>query len=232
VEHGLIRFFYRPPVSRSSIEGSVFSPEDVQRLYILLVPGAPDAEDIDIQDKSFKKRLLVVGKKHVSSEDITPPTACFVGAVTVDMAEVTRMLQHTHAPQATVPTGEGSYEIVQHEGHTYLTYALAPSRKLLKVQNDFRIEQEGSYLLAIKNPRYSSVDPDTMIPRRTFPPELQRHFGEDKRWAPVLDSRFLDYVGAELLLHGVSVHNDEEDVVGELLRAVQKPQGVGKLRRQ
>jgi hypothetical protein len=63
LERGVVRFFYRP-----HMQGEDSAQQDLQRLFVLLVPGAARPEDAA---RSFqKKRLLVVGRRtlQVSTE--------------------------------------------------------------------------------------------------------------------------------------------------------------------
>jgi hypothetical protein len=104
-------------------------------------------------------------------------------------------------------------------------YRLTESERHRHEQRDFIIEQEGSYLLAVKNPQYPDASTDIKLPRSRFPPELQELIGERKQ-APVLDSRFLDYVGAELVMLGVT-RPDEQDETPVDWTHLQRPE-VGK----
>jgi hypothetical protein len=123
-----------------------------------------------------------------------------------------------------VPCGSGSYALVRwqvpvlccplgahgHQDHTFLVYRLAEPERHRHELRDFVIGQEGSYLLAVKNPQYPDASTDIKLPRSRFPPDLQDMFGERKQ-APVLDSRFLDYVGAELVMLGVTDGDDQAE---------------------
>jgi len=51
-----------------------------------------------------------------------------------------------------VTAGEGLYSILKHKDHTHLVYVLEVPDKLGDVQHSFKIEHEGSFILAVKNP--------------------------------------------------------------------------------
>jgi hypothetical protein len=67
LEKGLIYFFYRPKVELKEVEG----PESVQKLYLLLWPGAPPirSDEKEISHPQGKmgegepERLIVISKK-------------------------------------------------------------------------------------------------------------------------------------------------------------------------
>jgi len=220
VEHGLVRFYYRPrlPPTQSAEPGAnaAVNAEEVPRLYLLLLPGATeDSASFDDQCRSGRKRLLVVGQKAVAGTGIgssLAKTACFIAAVTEDMEEINKNFVPTHGPSAE-PCGDGSYVIARLEGMTYLTYAVRlPSEPIPTLREDFVLSKCGSYLLAVKNPQFPSSSSNVRLPKSRFSRELQAHFGDNRRWAPLVDPAFMDYVGAELILLGVSARFDEEDL--------------------
>jgi hypothetical protein len=220
VESGLVRFYYRarlPPATAEPGSNAAVNPEEVPRLYLLLLPGATeDAAGFDEQCRTGRKRLLVVSQKAVAGTGIgssLAKTACYVAAVSDDMEDISKALVLLHGGPAAQPCGEGSYVIVRLEGMTFLTYAIRPPcEPVPALQEDFIVNKSGSYLLAVKNPQFPSTTSNVRLPKSRFSRELQAHFGDNRRWAPLDDPTFLDYVGAELVMLGVSTRHDEEDL--------------------
>jgi hypothetical protein len=219
LERGVVRFFYRP-----HMQSEDSAQLDLQRLFILMLPGAARPDDAA---RSFqKKRLLVVGRRtlQVSTEatrQSLPRSAtwCMIDVVSNEPSEIARVTGEQEylspapgsRPHASaVPCGSGVYALVRFQGHTFLVYRLTEPERHRHEQQDFTIEQEGSYQLAVKNPVYPDSSTDVRLPRSRFPPELQELIGERKQ-APVLDSRFLDYVGAELVMLGVTRGQEQDE---------------------
>jgi hypothetical protein len=119
-----------------------------------------------------------------------------------------------------------------------LLYVLQVPEQPGDVQHDFHIEKEGSYLLLAKNPQHEGGGPDAAEERRhprlsKFPDNLQSTFPANSKTAPVRDAAMLDFVGAELLLLGLS-HRHGDDVAEELLAELRsgKQPDAGKLVRE
>jgi hypothetical protein len=240
VEHGLIRFYYRPGLVSTSepAHNTSLNSEEVPRLYIMLVPGVTDASNMDDQSRHGKKRLLVVGQKAVAGSGIgsnLTKTACFVATVTEDMEDIRKVLIPVTAGPSPKPCGEGCYAIANISGLTHLVYMIRPATECIaELRDEFNLQKEGSYVLAVKNPQYPSSSSNVKLPKSRFPRELQDHFAGDRRWAPLCNPAFLEYVGAELVLLGVSARHDEEDLgeAGAELRCAAREgavKDVGKL---
>jgi hypothetical protein len=240
IERGLIRFYYRP-----HMQGEETGNLDLQRLFVLLAPAAHRADDIP---RSFqKKRLLVIGRRtlQVSSEPgkaSTPHTSvwCLVDVVSTDQDEIARVIgdqddlhqnpgSRPHA--SAIQCGDGIYAIVRFQDHSHLVYRVSWPGNVSDVQRDFHIEPEGSYVLAVKNPQYPTASSNVKLPRSRFPPELQSLLGE-RRHSPVLDSAFLDYVGAELLMVGVTRESNPEELEPSELASIQRPPDLGRYLRE
>ena len=76
------------------------------------------------------------------------------------------------------PAGEGVYAIARHGDHTHLTYVLELPDGPGKVQRALNIEEEGSYIISVKNPDQPSprgvgLDEDRQA---DFPKKLQGRF--------------------------------------------------------
>jgi hypothetical protein len=207
LERGDIYFVYRPKVEEPSAEGLA----DVQRLYMILSPHGKK-----------RYRLIVIGQKRLPEIDsagqqswgFVDKVSRAAQAMKDELAAATyrTKTRGERMQPAARPAGEGVYTIVRHDDHTHLVYALELPSQLGAVQQALHLEEEGSYILSIKNPEQPSprgVGLDE--PRRaSFPKTLQARF-RGRRFIAVDPANFLNYEGAEVLLAGVS-----EDISGEL----------------
>jgi hypothetical protein len=207
LERGNIYFVYRPRVEHAIAAGI----EDVQRFFIVLSPhGRP------------RYRLLVIGRKKLPEvESHRDRSWGFVGKVSHRAEDIeddldaltytTKTRGERHVAPAR-PAGEGVYALVRHDDHTHLAFALELPERPGAVQHELNIPEEGSYILAVKNPE-QPAPPGVGLPEReqaTLPPDLQRRF-EGRRFAPVDPPAFLDHEGAEFVVIGAG-----EDVSDEL----------------
>jgi hypothetical protein len=207
LEDGNIYFMYRPRVNEGDVQGL----KDVQRFYLVLSP------------KGRKRhRLMVMPKKQLPDiKDGGQKFWGFVEKVSSKAADVTNELDkelygtktrgEQTQPEAR-PAGEGVYAIARHGDHTHLVYVLELPDGPGEVQRAFNIEEEGSYIISVKNPDQPSprgvgLDEDRQA---DFPKKLQGRF-KGRRFIDVDPPDFLNYEGAELLFVGAS-----EDVSGEL----------------
>ncbi len=209
LEEGDIFFLYIPKVEHESAE----SLEDVQRMKIVLHP----------RDRK-KYRLLVVGEKKLPEMTGGGSKARknwgFVEMVAGDPRKIEdELAEKTYETKtrgererpAARSAGEGVYAVLRHGDHTHMIYALELPRKPGEVQEELDIEQEGSYILSIKNPEKPS--PPRAGLRRSqkadYPEKLQEEF-RGRRFIPADPPDFLDYEGAELLLIAASEDVSEE----------------------
>jgi hypothetical protein len=183
--------------------------EDVERFYLVLHP----------RDKQVW-RLLIVGRKRLPEvKNGKEKEWAFVAKVGHTPEEVEDELdQHWYGtktrgervqPEAR-PAGEGVYSLVAHGRHTHLTYKLEFPKQPGKVQQEFRIEPEASYVVTVKNPEAPAPPQAGLQPTRRaqFPEELKRKF-QARRFISV-EPEFLDYEGAELVLVGAVAKPEEE----------------------
>jgi hypothetical protein len=111
----------------------------------------------------------------------------------------------------------GVYEIVRHEKHTHLAYALELPRTPGPVQRAFDIRKAASIIVTVKNPEADSP-PEAGLPeyrKPEYPKQLVEKFG-DRRFVDPDPPDFLDYPGAELVL--VGAHADPQRELGVALR--------------
>lgn len=196
LESGNIYFCYRPKVEEESVQGR----DDIQRFYIVLKPAG-----------ARTYRMLTVGQKRLP--DISQhgqQTWGFVDSVSDSPNEIEEALREHHyrtktrgerTIPAARPAGEGVYDIVKHGSHTHLAYALELPKKPGEVQQDLKIEPEGSYVLQIKNPEQGAPKGVGLSDEQKvrFPKKLQERF-QERRFIGAEPTEFLDYEGAELLL--------------------------------
>jgi hypothetical protein len=101
------------------------------------------------------------------------------------------------------PAGEGVYTIVRHRQHTHLAYVLELPKTPGAVQRALNIVRDGSYIVAVKNPKAPAAVGTGLDPERRarFPRNLQQRF-RDRRFIPLDSPEFLDHEGAELVIVG------------------------------
>lgn len=196
LEEGAVYFFYRPAVEEEHPHGLA----DVQRFYLVL---SPDGGGF---------RLLVIGRKRLPDPEEHERHWGFVEAVVDDADELKDFLgadtyetktRGRRKQPAARPAGEGRYAIVSDGYNTRLAYARKLPEKRNKVQAEFEIEDEASYVLSVKNPEVGSPSYAGLSKDRTadFPKHLRERF-EGRRWIGADPTDLLDYEGAEILLIG------------------------------
>ncbi|MFO8044564.1 MAG: DUF2795 domain-containing protein [Halomonas sp.] len=204
VEKGDIFFFYRPKVDAKKVKNL----DDVQRLYMILVP-----DDADMA------RMFLVGKKRMPAivegeqtstarewmiNDLTgkPKT---VGEALVPLEYETKTRGEREQGEA-IPVAEGRYAIFERDYSSRLAYRLTSPEKPHRAQSELGIMAEASYVISVRNP---AIDvPGFPDAKPDYPQYLQEKFTE-KRWIDIDDSRLLDHENAQLLLIGA--HDDLSD---------------------
>ena len=211
IERGDIFFFYRPRVEKTEVH----SRDDVQRFFMLLAPKQPE--------KSY--RLFVVGRKKLPQADgggqrserrnwaLNVLTSKKPTTVRDELSAVTyetKTRGERHLPAAT-PVGEGRYELLRHDGHTELAYALELPEEIGRAQEEFEVHEEGSFILSVKNPDVSA--PGLPEPPRppAYPKKLKAKFG-GRRWIDADDPKLLDYENSELLILGGRARDVQEEL--------------------
>lgn len=205
LEKGLIYFFYRPKVGLEEVH----SLEEVQRLYMLLIPK----ETMKKEDLEHRKhRMVLLTKKrlpdvhsHARYWGFVEETSEEMKAVRSELGEITysTKTRGERKIEAARPAGRGFYGIIRHGNHTHLAYVLELPEEIGEVQEAFNITKEGSYIVTVKNPTVSA--PMGLAPKEKeeLPEELLALF-EDKRFAPLDPPSFLDYKGTEIIIIGAS----------------------------
>src|SRR5690606_27537612 len=98
-----------------------------------------------------------------------------------------------HEPPAR-PAGEGVYSLARHGDHTHLIYALELPKEPGEPQRQLRIEEEGSYIISVKNPEAPSPPRAGLSEdqKTDFPQKLQELF-DGRKFLPVDPPDFLDH---------------------------------------
>lgn len=196
LERGDIYFAYRPRVGIEAAAGQ----EDVQRLYMILSPRYKDLY-----------RLITIGRKELPEVEASERNLGFVKMVGRNPDDVEDELDEeayrtktrgARLLSAARPAGEGVYEIAKHGGHTHLAYKLELPKRPGKVQEEFNIEEEGSYIITVKNPEKTApVAGLNEVQKAEFPERLKKRFG-GRSFVNAEPTEFLDYEGAEFVLVG------------------------------
>ncbi|MFG6160260.1 DUF2795 domain-containing protein [Halomonas sp. 1390] len=207
VESGEIYFFYRPRVDVDHVRNL----DDVQRLYLVLVP-----DDAEIA------RLLLVGKKRMPEILEGEPASTAREWMMIDMTGKPNAIGEALAPLEyetktrgeqeqgeAIPVGEGRYAIVTGDGDSRLAYRLTRPQQPGQAQQELGILAEASYVISVRNP---ALDVPGFPDARPDYPETLREKFADKRWIDIDDSRLLDHANAQLLLIGAHDDLSEEDV--------------------
>jgi hypothetical protein len=211
LENGDIFFFYRPKLQVDVVRGL----DDVQRFYMVIKPA----------HKSVFRRVIL-GRKRLPDVGEHERTWGFVDLVTSKAEEIEdefdpkRYLTKTRGErleQPARPAGEGIYDIVRHNSHTHLAYALELPQKPGPVQGELNIREAASLIVTVKNPEADSP-PRAGLPeyrKPDYPKELKQKF-EGKRFVDLDPPELLDYPGTELVL--VGARPDPTNELGIALR--------------
>ncbi|MFW6296179.1 MAG: hypothetical protein ACOC04_03190 [Halothece sp.] len=208
IENGNIYFCYRPKVETQNVKGL----DDVQRFYMVLRPHGKQSY-----------RLIVLGQKQLPDvKHHGEKTWGFVDSVSDSAQQIEQELREKNYQTKTRgkreqptarPVGEGVYDIIRHEDHTHLVYALELPEDIGPAQKALDIQPEGSYILSIKNPEKPSPQNAGLSNQQKadLPKQLQKQF-EGHRFINANPPEFLDYSGIELLL--ISAASDVSEELG------------------
>jgi hypothetical protein len=210
LEKGNIYFFYRPRVE----EEDPGSKADIQQLYAVM----------DLEEPKDRYRLTIIGRKKMPKPDrsgkarewgfvdiVRKKPDAIRDALSEEIYQ-TKTRGERRRPAAR-PCGEGVYRIVRRGDHTELAYELELPRDRGSVQKDLDIEEQGRYIISVKNPEKGSPQAAGLSEEKAaeFPKKLQQRF-EDRRFAPADPPEFLDQEGAEFVL--ISAAKDVEGDLG------------------
>lgn len=186
--------------------------------------GGEGEEKVNIS-KQDMYRLIILGRKSLPDPSKrTRPYWSYVDLVTTNMEDIkkalgpdeyetaTRGTRHNPAARA---AGEGVYCIVKHDkgnkSHTHLAYKLElpKAESPSSPQSELNIQEEGSFIIQVKNPN-QSTPPNVGLGnkrRATYPAHLQSNMGH-YRYVSADPCDYLNYEGCEFLL--ISASDDLE----------------------
>ena len=198
LEQGNIYFLYRPKVQEEHPSGK----RDVERFYMVLCPAG----------KKIYREIIIGQKELPESSSSNERNWGFVKKVTKTPQELEQEFKEAEYSTKTRgerklpaarPAGEGVYAIVRHDDHTHLAYSLELPEKPRKVQQEFRIKDEASYIISIKNPdKPAPPKVGLRSQQKTDYPQKLKDLFRDRRFADADPPDFLNYEGTELILIG------------------------------
>jgi Protein of unknown function (DUF2795) len=211
IEHGDIFFFYRPKIDTEVVKDI----ESVQRFYMVI---SPDGSDLNRLFLLGQKQLPEIVEGSTNSEErnwaLNVLTSSDPNEIREEFlpAEYQTETRGTRRMAAAVPTGEGKYSIVEHEGHSELAYILELPEKPGPTQREFQIKKEASYIISVKNPDIQVPGYSAFLKRKPdYPNSLKEKFG-NRRWINVDEPNLLDYENTQLLLIGARKKDVEEEL--------------------
>lgn len=206
LEKGNIYFFYRPKID---VKEHISGKGGIQNFYCVLSAK-----------ENKNTRLLLIGKEEMPGLSEHEKFWSFVSSASILKKQIrenlesytyeTKTLGEREQPPAR-PCGEGVYRIVKHEDHTHLIYALELPKKRSEVQKALNIKRKGNYIISVKNPKKGQPKDAGLSKdqKADFPKRLEEKF-EDKRFAPIDPTDFLNYKHAEILFIGVDKNVKDE----------------------
>lgn len=208
IEQGNIYFLYRPKVhDPDGSEREAEGPGDVQNLYLVLKP------------QGGKFRLINIGRDRLPDVDRHERNWGFVEMIADAGKEIEEELRGDsydtktrgeRVRPAARPAGEGVYAMVREGRKTHLAWALELPKTPGPVQKAFKIPQEASLAISIKNPEKPGGPRGAQLSaaqRADYPKTLQEEF-RDRKFATE-DPRLLDYEGAQIVFVGARDNPEE-----------------------
>ena len=104
----------------------------------------------------------------------------------------------SHVPSAT-PFAEGVYAITTTGRESHLAYEIT-APKIGDLQKDLGVNEKGSYVLSVKNPKAPSPANASIDNPAQYPHEIQAKFRE-LRWSPLIPE-MLNYEHTQVLIIG------------------------------
>ncbi|CAO3616461.1 unnamed protein product [Cunninghamella blakesleeana] len=167
LENGHIYFFYRPKMNGKE---SIQSNQDVQRLFMLLIPHHFNSAKDDPNKKRIPS-LIIIGSKKLPLIRSHEKHWGFVSDASDDFHQLLKYFkEHTYSTktrgkrvvQAVRILGIGAYTISHHQDkrNSYLSYILTDPEPLSSVQEEFNLKKEGTFAFSIKNPKIPYLPSD------------------------------------------------------------------------
>jgi hypothetical protein len=164
LEKGIIYFFFRPRVNIEDPQGM----EDVSRSFFVLRPTPLGAELDSGQgpvDKDARCRLLMLPKKKFPTSGRERDMG-FVEKANQSMKDLqekfiagstyqTSTRGERHIEEAR-PYAEGVYALTSTRRATHLAYVLTIPSEVGEIQDNFGLDQRGSFIVQSKNPKFPS----------------------------------------------------------------------------
>lgn len=178
LEKGILYFFYRPRVNVEEAHGI----NDVARSFIVLRP-TPKGAVVDHQQGSLEPgarcRLMALPKKKFPTSAKERDLA-FVEKAGQSMKALhenfisERKYETSTQGERTIeeakPYAEGVYAITSTKESSHLAYILTIPGELGSIQEDFGLQQRGSWIVQVKNPKYPAP-PNAQFARTPEYPE-------------------------------------------------------------
>lgn len=121
----------------------------------------------------------------------------------------------SHVPSAT-PFAEGVYAITSTGRESHLAYEIT-APKIGELQKDLGVNEKGSYVLSVKNPKAPGPANASIANPAQYPEKIQSKF-RDLRWSP-LEPEMLDYEHTQVLIIGEGM-----GVLGKAVEEMSKDQ--------
>ena len=107
---------------------------------------------------------------------------------------------------------EGIYAITSTGRASHLAYQITVPDTLGNVQKDLGLNEKGSYVVSVKNPKKAAPAYASLPNPTEYPEEIEKKF-RDLRWIP-LEPELLEYKNTQLLVIG--------EALGDLGKAVEE----------
>ncbi|CAO3618781.1 unnamed protein product [Cunninghamella echinulata] len=215
------------------------SPNEVQRLFMLLIPHH---EKSSIHKEKRKSSLIIIGSKKLPLIKSHEKHWGSVVGASNDFNELLKdFKKHTYSTktrgertiEAVRILGIGAYSISHHQQkrNGYLSYILTDPDPPAQVQEDFNLEHEGTFAISVKNPKSNSgtnnggdsgghdntrrfnKDPN-------FPNWLQKEL-RDLNFLPITETTlFLNYPDCQILLVGTRDSIDVDELGKDAVQAL------------
>ncbi len=195
LEKGDIYFFYRPKLHHTMAK----SKADINKFFFILH---------DSSNQFY--RAIIIGKKQLPTADVHHVEFAFVSKVAKNPDKLTDLLEEQHymtktkghrTLAAACPIAEGKYLFLKMGKTTHFAFHLEEQKDYDPLYSELKIEQDGIFLVQVKNPESPSNEGLSSEKRAAYPQFLEKKF-KTRKFKPLESSEFLNYEGTELLLIG------------------------------